>query len=159
MGRERDGIDDRVNGNNLGRAFVGRERFYENAELLGRVFKANSSHTIAPKKCTPKTCQSFLGNRTCIVSLALREAKRAELLAQGFQDKFHQRDCPEKLCGQDFSNCLFINAGQWKKFVARGVSFCTAFRQSMLHLRSFRREANKMRTQLNENPTIGDASA
>ena len=38
-----------------------------------------------------------MGHGTCIASLAVSETKRAELLARIFQDKFHQRDCPEKL--------------------------------------------------------------
>ena len=42
-----------------------------------------------------------LGDGTCIASLAESKAKRAELFAQVFQDKFHQCDCAEKLCAQD----------------------------------------------------------
>jgi hypothetical protein len=32
------------------------------------------------------------------------EEVNAELLAQVFRDKFQQRDCPETLCAQDWSN-------------------------------------------------------
>ena len=45
-----------------------------------------------------------LGDGTCIASLAGSEAKRAELSTRIFQDKFHQRDCPKKLCARDMSN-------------------------------------------------------
>ena len=62
-------------------------------------FRTNFINTIVPKNCTPKSCQSFRtrGHGTCIASLAGSETKRAELLARIFQDKFHQRNCPEKL--------------------------------------------------------------
>ena len=42
-----------------------------------------------------------LGDGTCIASLAESKAKRAELFARVFQDKFHQCDGAEKLCAQD----------------------------------------------------------
>jgi len=45
-----------------------------------------------------------LRDGTCITSLAGSKAKRAELLARVFQDKFHQCDCAEKLCAQDLSS-------------------------------------------------------
>ena len=54
-----------------------------------------------PRNCAPKTCQAVC---KCIALLAGSKAKRAELLARVFQDKFHQCDCAEKLCAQDLSS-------------------------------------------------------
>ena len=45
-----------------------------------------------------------LGDGACIASLAGSKARRAELLARVFQDKFHQCDCAKKLCAQDLSS-------------------------------------------------------
>ena len=61
-------------------------------------FRTNFINAIVPKNCAPKSCQSLqtLGHGTSIASLAGSETKGAELLARIFQDKFHQRDCPEK---------------------------------------------------------------
>ena len=88
-------------------------------------FRTNFINTIVPKNCAPKTCQSFqtLGHGTCVASLAGSETKRAELLAQIFQDKFHQRDCPKNWCQRLLTWSL--NAGQrdmhGKKFFAGSV--------------------------------------
>ena len=35
-----------------------------------------------------------------------RDALRSRAVGTGFQYKFHQCDCPEKLCAQDFSSDL-----------------------------------------------------
>ena len=76
-------------------------------------FRTNFIKTIVPKNCAPTTCQSFqtLGHGTCIASLAESETKRAELLARIFQDKFHQRDCPEKLVPKTFQTV----SKRWEK--------------------------------------------
>ena len=105
------------------------------------------------------TCESFqtLANETCIASLAGSKIKRAELLAQVFQDKFNQRDCPGKLCARDLSNGFFKRCAMghaWEKFVVGGVfilhGVLSIDESSSLHSQG---------SQLNENPSIGDASA
>ena len=79
--------------------------------------KTNFINTIVPKNCAPKTCQKFqtLGHGTCIASLAGSKTKRAELLARIFQDKFHQRDCPEKLVPKTFQTV----AKRWANWTCR----------------------------------------
>ena len=55
-----------------------------------------------------------LDHGTCVDSLVLGGTKTAELLARVFQDKFHQQDCPEKLCAQDLNNLSKVpNSGPW----------------------------------------------
>ena len=65
------------------------------------IFGENFINAIVPRNCAPKTCQAVC---KCIALLAGSKAKRAELLARVFQDKFHQCDCAEKLCAQDLSS-------------------------------------------------------
>ena len=137
---------------NVGRCdmhrFTGRER-------------TNFINTIVPKNCAPKSCQSFqtLCHGTCIASLAGSETDGAELLARIFQDKFHQRDCPEKSHQRLVKRCL--NAGQrdmpdmhGKKFFAGGVFI-------LLGVLSVDASFSLplQRSKLNDNPSIGYASA
>ena len=80
----------------------------KNAELLARAFQDKCHQYDCSDKlcahCAPKTCQSFQtqGHGTCIASLAGSETKRVQLLAQAFQDKFHQCDvlkyCAPQTC-------------------------------------------------------------
>ena len=106
------------------------------------------------KICAPKTCQSRQsfqtpGHGTCIGSLAGCETKRAELLAQIFQDKFYQR---ERLLKR------FLNAGHrdmhGKKFFAGAVFIL----HGVLSVDA-RLSLPSQRSKLNENPSIGYASA
>ena len=102
-------------------------------------FRTNFINTIVPKNCAPKTCQSFqtLCHGTCIASLAGSETKRAELLARIFQDKFHQRDCPEKLVPKTSQTVpkRWAKGHAWEKvlcwsgfhFARRSVRRCLVF--------------------------------
>ena len=100
VGRERDGSNDRVDGWEIvGNSFGRGSDILRSRAIIGTGFSGQiSSIRLFRKNCAPKTCQSFqaLGHGTCIASLAGSETKGAELLARIFQDKFHQRDCPEK---------------------------------------------------------------
>ena len=76
MGKERDGSDDRVDGgetvgNSLGRAPLGGSEM----EATTRVD----------------------GGETVKIVWGERDALRSRAVGTGFQDKFHQCDCPEKL--------------------------------------------------------------
>jgi len=90
--------------------------------------------------------------------LAGSETKRAELLARIFQDKFHQRDCPEKLVPKTSQTVSkrWANghAGHaWKKVLCwRGFHFAW---RSVHAWFSFPLPRGK----LNENPSIRYASA
>lgn len=66
--------------------------------------------------CRKITGFQMLGDGTCIASLAESDAKNAQLLAQVFQDKFHQYDCSETLCAQDLSK--FPNPRQYGTCIA-----------------------------------------
>ena len=63
---------------------------------------------------------------------------RSRAVGTGFQDKFHQRDCSEKLCAQRLlKRCLNAGKGTCRKCMGKrslleGFSFCTAFCPSML---------------------------
>ena len=137
---------------NVGRcdmhSFTGRER-------------TNFINTIVAKNCAPKSCQSFqtLCHGACIASLAGSEAKGAELLARIFQDKFHQRDCPEKsvpkTCQTVSKRWAKGHAGHaWENFFAGGVFILLGVLSVdawfLLPLQ---------RSKLNDNPSIGYASA
>ena len=152
--------------NRLGRAPAGRERdgsvdivdAWEIAwgeEILrsravGKGFQeTNSINAIVPKNCPPKifqvVCKRF--GRWDMHSFVGRE-EITELLARIFQDKFHQRDCPEKLVpktSQTVSNRWAKGpAGHaWEKSsLLEGFSFCTAFCPSMLGFRPLCSEAS-----------------
>ena len=69
------------------------------SRAVGKGFQeTNSINAIVPKNCPPKifqvVCKRF--GRWDMHSFVGRE-EITELLARIFQDKFHQRDCPEKL--------------------------------------------------------------
>ena len=89
------------------------------------------------------------GHGTCIGSLAGCETKRAGLLAKIFQDKFYQR---ERLLKR------FLNAGHrdmhGKKFFAGAVFIL----HGVLSVDA-RLSLPSQRSKLNENPSIGYASA
>ena len=126
-------------------------------------FRTNFINTIVPKNCAPKSCQSFqtLCHGTCIASLAGSETDGAELLARIFQDKFkfHQRDCPEKsvpkTCQTVSKRWAKGHAGHAREnffaggvFILLGVLSVDAW--FLLPLQ---------RSKLNDNPSIGYASA
>ena len=107
----------------------------------------------------PAKVSKTLGHGTCIASLAGSETKRMELLARIFPDKFHPRDCPEKLVpktSQTVSKSWAKrHAGHaWEKFFAGGVVILLGVLSVdawfSLPLR---------RGKLNDNPSIGYASA
>ena len=129
--------------------------------FTGRV-RTNFINTIVPKNCAPKSCQSFqtLYHGTCIASLAGSETKGAELLARIFQDKFHHCDWPEKsvpkTCQTVSKRWAKGHAGHaWEKalcwrsfFILIGVLSVDALFSVPLQ-----------RSKLNDNPSIGYASA
>ena len=85
VGKERYGSDDSVDGgetvgNSLGRAPWGRS---ETEATIGWTEE--------------KPGRAPLGGSAVL---------RSRAVGTGFQDKFHQCDCPEKLCAQDFSSGL-----------------------------------------------------
>ena len=93
-------------------------------------FRTNFINTIVPKKCAPKTCQSFQahGHGTCIASVAGSETKRVELLARVFEDKFIIQIPSTRLSRKTVRSRLVkwsLNAGQrdmhGKKFVAGDI--------------------------------------
>ena len=47
-----------------------------------------------------------MGNSLGRAPLGGSDVLRSRAVGTGFQDKFHQCDCPEKLCAQDFSSGL-----------------------------------------------------
>ena len=47
-----------------------------------------------------------MGNSLGRAPLGGSDVLRSSAVGTGFQDKFHQCDCPEKLCAQDFSSGL-----------------------------------------------------
>ena len=102
-------------------------------------FRTNFINTIVSKNCAPKICQSFqtLVHGTGIAPLAGSETKRAELLARTLQDKFHQRDCPEKLVPKtsQTGSKRWAKGHAWEKvlcwsgfhFARRSVRQCLVF--------------------------------
>ena len=72
-------------GNSLGRAPLGRSK----AEATTRV---DGGETV--------------GNSLGRAPLGGSDVLRSRAVGTGFQDKFHQCDCPKKLCAQDFSSGL-----------------------------------------------------
>ena len=69
-----------------------------------------------------------MGNSLGRAPLGGSDVLRSRAVGTGFQDKFHQCDCPEKLCAQGFFK-WFVNVGRWDmhSFVGRGQhSKCTA---------------------------------
>ena len=110
-----------------------------------------SSLPLSRKTVRPRPAKvSKPGHGTCIASLAGSKTKRAELLAWIFHDKFHQRDCPEKLVSktsQTVSKRWAKDKGtcrtcMGKSSLLEGFSYCTAFCPSMLGFRSLGSEAN-----------------
>ena len=77
-----------------------------------------------------------VGNSLGRAPLGRSDILRSRAVGTGFQDKFHQCDCPEKLCAQDFSSglqtlgdvtCIASLAGScWHRFfsTAVGTGFC-----------------------------------
>ena len=123
----------------------------KNAQLLARVFLGKFQiNTIVPKNCAPKTYQSFQtpGHGTCIALLAGSVTKRAELLARIFQDKFHQRDCPKKQVPKTSQTV-------WKRWAKGHAGHCIG-KSSLLDAWF---SLPLQRSKLNENPSIGYASA
>ena len=117
-----------------------------------RLFRKN----VRPR---PKTCQSFqtLAHGTCI---AWSETKRAELLARICRTNSINAIVPKNGCQRLFKRCL--NAGQrdgraghaWGKVLCwRGFHFA---RRSVRRCLVF---APLQRSKLNDNPSIGYASA
>jgi len=100
-----------------------------------------------------------LGDGTCIASLGRGDTKNALLLAQVFRDKFHQRDCPEKLVPKTSQmvskRWAKGHAGHaWEKFFAGGVFILLG----VLSVDAWF-SLPLQRSKLNENPSIGYASA
>ena len=88
MGKERYWNDDRVDGreavgNSLGRAPLGR------------------SGMEAARGWTERKSWEIV-----VISVGRKRHTEKQSCWHGFQDKFHQCDCPEKLCAQDFSSGL-----------------------------------------------------
>ena len=133
----------------------------KNALLLARVFQ-DKFHQY---DCSEKL--SAQGPRPAKVSKpwpmghwqGARLTKRAELLARIFQDKFHQHDCPQKLVPKTFQTVSKRwakgHAGHvWEKVLCwRGFHFA---RRSVRRCLVF---ASLQRSRLNDNPSIGYASA
>ena len=128
-------------------------------------FRTNFINTIVPKNCAPKTCQNFqtLAHGRCIASLAGSGTKRAELLAWIFQDKFHQRDCPEKLVPKTsqtvpkrWARDMTCPDMHGKQFFAGGVFILLG----VLSVDAwFSLPLQRSKLNLNDNPRIGYASA
>ena len=104
-------------GNSLGRALLGRSemeattRRTESTRVdggetvgnsLGRVLLGGSEMEVTTRVDGRETVGNSLGR----APLGGSDVLRSRAVGTGFQHKFHQCDCPEKLCAQDFSSGL-----------------------------------------------------
>ena len=125
-------------------------------------FRTNFINTIVPKNCAPKSCQSLqtLGHGTCTASLAGSETKGAELLARKFfRTNSINAIVPKNRCQRLVKRCL--NARQrdmpdmhGKKLFAGGVFILLG----VLSVDAWF-SLPLQRSKLNDNPSIGYASA
>jgi len=96
VGKERDGSDDRV---------VGGETVKNGLAIgtsLGRAPFGGSEMEVTTRVDGGETVGNSLGR----APLQGSDVLRSRAVGTGFQDKFHEFDCPEKLCAQDFSSGL-----------------------------------------------------
>ena len=123
-------------------------------------FRTNFINTIVPKKCAPKAQDlPKFPNPGSWDMHSLERDKKSRAVGTDLQDKFHQHDCPEKRVPKTFQTVSKRwakgHAGHaWGKVLCwRGFHFA---RRSVRRCLVF---APLQRSKLNDNPSIGDASA